>query len=89
MSDHFAGYRAFGNSGQHIIVLPQYDAVLAVTSFESDDQGLLDAIWAGLLPQLEHNRRIFDKLKFVFHKKPEMAFYVLQWTINEIFIDFY
>jgi CubicO group peptidase (beta-lactamase class C family) len=51
MSDRVAGYRAFGNSGQHLIMLPQCGAVIAVTAQEPDDQGLLDAVWAGILPQ--------------------------------------
>ena len=53
MNDKVPGYRGFGNYGQHMIVLPQYDAVVAVTSFDPDDQGILDAVWAGVLPQFE------------------------------------
>ena len=53
MSDKVAGYRGFGTGGQNFIVLPQFDAVIAVTAYESDYQGILDAIWAGILPELE------------------------------------
>lgn len=53
MNANVPGYRGFGNDGEHFIVLPQYDAVIAITSHDKDHQGVLDAVWAGLLPEFE------------------------------------
>lgn len=43
-------YRADGAFGQYILILPEVDGVIAVTSETSDMQGLLDLIWKYLLP---------------------------------------
>lgn len=43
-------YRADGAFGQYILVLPEVDGVIVVTSETSDMQGLLDLIWKYLLP---------------------------------------
>ncbi len=46
------GYRGDGAYGQFVVVLPEHDAVLAVTSESSDMQAVLDAAWEHLLPAL-------------------------------------
>ena len=43
-------YRADGALGQFIVVLPEQDAVLALTAGVNDMQAVLDAVWAQLLP---------------------------------------
>ena len=50
MSRH--GYRGDGAYGQLCLVLPEHDAVVAVTSQSDDIQYLLDAVWDNLLPGL-------------------------------------
>jgi CubicO group peptidase (beta-lactamase class C family) len=62
------GYRADGAFGQFSFVLPQYDAVLAVTSGTGDTAGVMDTVWQYLLPALsDHplpaNPATQDKLK--------------------------
>lgn len=42
-------YRGDGAFGQYIVVMPQQDAVLAITSQTSDMQGILDLVWEHLL----------------------------------------
>jgi CubicO group peptidase (beta-lactamase class C family) len=46
------GFRADGAFGQFVLVLPEHDAVLAITSGTSETQSLLDEVWAHLLPAL-------------------------------------
>ncbi len=48
MSRH--GYRGDGAYGQYCLVLPQYDAVLAMTGATVEMQGVLSAVWQLLLP---------------------------------------
>jgi CubicO group peptidase (beta-lactamase class C family) len=48
MSRH--GYRGDGALGQFCIVLPEHDAVVAVTAGTENMQGLLDHLWRHLLP---------------------------------------
>lgn len=48
MSRH--GYRGDGAYGQFCLVLPEQDAVVAMTSQAQDTQALLDAVWDKLLP---------------------------------------
>lgn len=48
MSRH--GFRGDGAYGQYCVVLPEHDAVLAVTSQTQDMQEVLDAAWRHLLP---------------------------------------
>jgi len=45
-------YRADGAHGQLCVVIPGKNAVIAVNSEEDDIQGILDALWAEILPQL-------------------------------------
>ncbi|WP_364149502.1 serine hydrolase domain-containing protein [Paenibacillus sp. LPE1-1-1.1] len=46
-------YRGDGAFGQFCIVMPEQDAVLAMTSGTNDLQGVLDAVWDHLLPAME------------------------------------
>ncbi|AGZ45114.1 beta-lactamase [Actinoplanes friuliensis DSM 7358] len=46
------GYRGDGAFGQFMVVLPEADAVVAITSQSPDMQGVLDALWSHLLPAL-------------------------------------
>ncbi|GIP30021.1 penicillin-binding protein [Paenibacillus sp. J23TS9] len=45
-------YRADGAHGQLCVVIPGKDAVVAINSYEDDIQGILDAVWAEILPLL-------------------------------------
>ena len=44
------GYRADGAFGQFCLVLPEYDAVIAMTGQSTETQPILDAVWSELLP---------------------------------------
>jgi CubicO group peptidase (beta-lactamase class C family) len=46
------GYRGDGAFGQFMVILPEADAVVAITSQSPDMQAVLDAAWAHLLPAL-------------------------------------
>src|SRR5207245_8360161 len=46
-------YRGDGAFGQFCIVMPQQDAVLAITSGVSDMQAVLNAAWDHLLPAMQ------------------------------------
>jgi len=46
-------YRGDGAYGQYTIVMPDYDAVIAITSETSNMQGILDLVWEHLLPAME------------------------------------
>jgi hypothetical protein len=46
------GYRGDGAYGQFMVVLPEADAVVAITSQSPDMQAVLDRLWAHLLPAL-------------------------------------
>lgn len=48
------GYRADGAQGQFAFILPEYDVVLAVTSGTGNTAGVIDAVWANLLPALHY-----------------------------------
>lgn len=48
MSGH--GYRFDGARGQFCIVLPEHDAVIAMTAGSGNMQAMLDAVWDQLLP---------------------------------------
>jgi CubicO group peptidase (beta-lactamase class C family) len=46
-------YRADGAFGQYILILPEKDAVIILTSETNDMQGLLDLVWQNLLPSFD------------------------------------
>lgn len=49
-------YRGDGAFGQFCIVLPEQDAVLAITSWTQNMQGLLDLVWQQLVPAMLSTR---------------------------------
>ena len=49
-------YRGDGAFGQYCIVLPEQDAVIAITSGVKDMQGVMNLIWDKLLPAFETKR---------------------------------
>ena len=51
MSRH--GYRGDGAYGQYCVVLPEQDAVIAITSETIDMQAVLDLVWQHLLPSFD------------------------------------
>ncbi len=46
-------YRGDGAFGQFLIVMPEQDVVVAITSETSNMQGILDLVWQHLLPGME------------------------------------
>ncbi|HET7537676.1 MAG TPA: serine hydrolase [Candidatus Didemnitutus sp.] len=46
-------YRGDGAFGQFCLVMPEYDAVVAITSGTHDLQGVLNLVWEHLLPALQ------------------------------------
>jgi CubicO group peptidase (beta-lactamase class C family) len=46
-------YRGDGAFGQYCIVMPEQDAVIAITSGSDNLQGILDIVWEHLLPAME------------------------------------
>ena len=46
------GFRGDGAYGQFCVVLPERDAVVAITAATQNMQGILDAVWAQLLPAM-------------------------------------
>ena len=63
------GYRGDGAYGQFCVILPEHDAVLALTSATEDMQAVLDAAWTHLLPAFgddgegeEADRALADRL---------------------------
>jgi hypothetical protein len=55
------GYRGDGAFGQYAIVLPDQDAVIAITSETTDMQGELKLIWKILLPAMQKGKLAPDK----------------------------
>lgn len=49
-------FRGDGAFGQYCIVMPEQDAVLAITSGVADMQGVMNAAWDNLLPGLKSNK---------------------------------
>ena len=54
-------YRGDGAFGQYIIVMPDQDAVIAITSETGSMQGELDLIWQLLLPAMHNGKLPADK----------------------------
>jgi hypothetical protein len=66
------GYRGDGAYGQFTIVLPEQDAVIAITSESPSMQGELDLVWEHLLPAmrpapLPRNKRLEAQLQQKLH----------------------
>ncbi|MEN9676240.1 MAG: D-aminopeptidase, partial [Verrucomicrobiota bacterium] len=53
-------YRGDGAFGQYCIVLPEQDAVVAITSGVRDMQAVLNVVWERLLPALKAKRQSSD-----------------------------
>ncbi len=47
------GFRADGAFGQYILVMPEQDAVIAITSETQNMQGVMDLVWEYLLPAFQ------------------------------------
>jgi hypothetical protein len=47
-------YRGDGAYGQYMLVLPDQDAAIAITSESDDLQGILNLVWEHLLPAFDH-----------------------------------
>ncbi len=47
------GYRGDGAFGQYMLVLPEYDAVVAITSGVRDMQSVMNLVWDTLLPAMQ------------------------------------
>lgn len=56
------GYRADGAFGQFSLVLPDEEAVVAMTGQSEDTQALLEAVWEQLLPGLSDAPRVAESL---------------------------
>jgi CubicO group peptidase (beta-lactamase class C family) len=61
MSRH--GYRADGGFGQYCLILPEQDAVIAITSESTNMQELIDIVWDNLLPAFDGPPSPSDDLK--------------------------
>jgi CubicO group peptidase (beta-lactamase class C family) len=55
-------YRGDGAFGQYCIVLPEQDAVVAITSGLGDMQGVLDRVWDKLLPAFSARKLPADRV---------------------------
>lgn len=62
-------YRADGAFGQYIIIMPEQDAVLAITSETSDMQSILNLAWDYLLPALNTNTPTASEQAEIFQKE--------------------
>jgi CubicO group peptidase (beta-lactamase class C family) len=47
------GYRGDGAFGQYMLIVPQYDAVVAITSGVRDMQAVMNLVWDKLLPEMK------------------------------------
>ena len=56
----YGAYRGDGALGQFCIVMPNEDAVIAITAEVTDMQAVLDEVWAHLLPALQGVGRTSD-----------------------------
>ncbi|HEV3122080.1 MAG TPA: serine hydrolase [Isosphaeraceae bacterium] len=76
----YAAYRGDGAFGQYCVVLPEQDAVIAITSGVKDMQAVLNLVWEKLLPALkpaplatddESERKLERTLKGLTLRTPE------------------
>lgn len=49
----YNAYRGDGAFGQYCLVMPEQDAVIAITAGSDDLQGILDVVWEHLLPAMK------------------------------------
>ena len=57
-------YRGDGAFGQYCIVMPQQDAVVAITSGTNDMQGIMNLVWDHLLPAMDSQSLAQDDESF-------------------------
>ena len=62
-------FRGDGAFGQYALILPQEDAVIAITSETIDMQGELNLVWKHLLPAMQVDRSALNKNDAVVLKK--------------------
>src|SRR6187401_3372897 len=82
-------YRGDGAFGQYALVLPEEDAVIAITSETMDMQGELNLVWKYLLPAMQVDSSVLNKndatvlkkrlaqLKLPLPAKPDSAFKII------------
>lgn len=56
----YNSYRGDGAFGQYALILPEQDAVIAITSETSDMQGELNLVWQYLLPAMQIRNKTFN-----------------------------
>lgn len=66
-------FRADGAFGQYIIVMPEQDAVIAITSETPDMQSILNLVWDNLLPSIQDEHSAPDKIAQGVLEKKESA----------------
>jgi CubicO group peptidase (beta-lactamase class C family)/predicted glycoside hydrolase/deacetylase ChbG (UPF0249 family) len=66
------GYRADGANGQYIIVLPEKDAVIAITSETQNMQGEINLVWKHLLPAFQ-DKKLPKNAKLTANLKAKVA----------------
>jgi CubicO group peptidase (beta-lactamase class C family) len=54
-------YRGDGAFGQFCVIMPEQDAVIAITSGVNDMQAVLDAVWEQLLPAMKSEELVVDR----------------------------
>jgi len=92
-------FRGDGAFGQYALVLPEQDAVIAITSETADMQGELNLVWQYLLPAMEVDQSTLDKndaailkkrlalLKLPLPAKPDSVFKVSSVSGKSFKID--
>jgi CubicO group peptidase (beta-lactamase class C family) len=92
-------YRGDGAFGQYALVLPEEDAVIAITSETMDMQGELNLVWKYLLPAMQVDSSVLNKndaavlkkrltqLKLPLPAKPDSAFKTISVSGKSFKID--
>jgi len=92
-------YRGDGAFGQYALVLPEQDAVIAITSETMDMQGELNLVWKYLLPALQVDSSVLNKndaavlkkrlaqLKLPLPAKPDSVFKIISVSGKSFKID--
>ncbi len=93
------GYRGDGAFGQYCIVLPEEDAVIAITSETGNMQDELNLVWKHLLPAMQADQSALNKndaavlknrlmqLKLPLPAKPDSAFKIISVSGKSFKID--
>lgn len=73
-------FRGDGAFGQYCLVLPEQDAVLAITSGSDDLQGILNVVWEHLLPAMQESALPSDEegLEQMNQKLGQLAIHMVQ-----------